>query len=110
MLAKRGQRRGGGLHSPRETPMSDVAASLTAAQAPQRRLRLGDRPVKRDTLPMDEARASRARPAPHARPSLKVAVAGDRCHTAARAALTWLFRERMKQGCELLGFSVPARM
>jgi len=29
---------------------------------------------------------------------------------AARAALAWLFRERMKQGCELLGFGVPERM
>ena len=34
----------------------------------------------------------------------------DEARRAARAALTWLFRETMNRGCGLLGFEVPRRM
>ncbi len=34
----------------------------------------------------------------------------DRGRRAARACLTWLFREHMKLGCSLIGISVPPRM
>ena len=43
----------------------------------------------------------------HGFPVIQEPEAGRR---AARAAITWLFRETMKQGCEVLGFAVPPRM
>jgi arginyl-tRNA synthetase len=34
----------------------------------------------------------------------------DEAKRTARAAIAWLFREQMRRGCELLGFSIPSRM